>query len=326
MRTFVSLEELAAHGVDRATDFRDGSAVAIGKFDGVHLGHQSIMDSVRRTAQERGLRTVVFTFANNPLSFLRPETCPKPISSVDQRLEQLELAGIEFCVMVDFNADFAAIPARDFVEQHLVGELNMKHVILGSDFRFGHGGAGDAALLRELGEELGFTVEVVENVTSDAATPVSSTRIREAVLAGDVAAASEMLGRPYAVRGTVVHGDARGRELGFPTANLGPSIGGAVEGLIPADGVYAGSVVIDGEEHVAAISVGVNLTFDPDGEPRVEAFVLDFSGDLYGKTMEVRFDRRIRPMVAFTGVDALIARMQQDVDETREAFAQNPRF
>lgn len=326
MRFVVSLEELAEHGVDRATDFRSGSAVAIGKFDGVHLGHQSIMRSLRATAEAQGLRTVVFTFANNPLSLLSPETCPRPIASVDQRLEQLDRAGIEFCVMVNFDAEFAAITARDFVEKHLIGELNMKHVILGSDFRFGHGGAGDAKLLRELGSEFGFTVEVVENVITDGAQLVSSTRIREAVVTGNVAAAGAMLGRPYSVRGTVVHGDARGRELGFPTANLGPSVGGSVEGLIPADGVYAGSVVIDGAEHIAAISVGVNLTFDPLGEPRVEAFVLDFSGDLYGKTMEVRFDQRIRSMVAFTGVGDLIERMQQDVDETREIYRQNPRF
>lgn len=309
-------------------DFPRGSVVAVGKFDGAHLGHAAIIEALERAARELGAESTVFTFENNPLALLKPEACPKPIASPAQRVELLEATGIDCCVMVPFDEEFAAITARDFVEQVLMGRMRVRHVILGAEFRFGHRGLGDAALLRELGEEHGFAVEIVESVSlgGSAGDPgsgaeragerVSSSRIREAVLSGDVALAGAMLGRPYAVRGEVVHGDARGRELGFPTANLG----GEVEGLVPADGIYGGSVVIDGVERLAAISVGVNLTFDPEGDPRVEAFILDFSGDLYGKTMEVRFRERIRAMLPFDSVDALVARMHEDVAETREMF------
>ncbi|WP_332307497.1 bifunctional riboflavin kinase/FAD synthetase [Leucobacter komagatae] len=303
-------------GIDELepSDFAAGSVVAVGKFDGVHLGHRAIIGSLLRKAEADGLRSVVFTFANNPLSLLQPEACPQPLASRAQRLELVEAAGVDTCVMVEFDAAFSAIPAREFVERVLVEKLRVRHVLLGDDFRFGHRGLGDAALLRELGPQYGFTVEVVEAVGDDEVGAVSSTLIRNAVLGGDMVKAREMLGRCHAVRGEVVYGDARGRELGFPTANLG----GEVEGLVPADGVYAGSVLIDGEERDAAISVGVNLTFEPEGEPRVEAYVLDFTGDLYGKQMEVRFAKRIREMLPFSSVDALIARMHEDVAETRD--------
>lgn len=312
MQLLAALDEL------RPEDFAQGSAVAVGKFDGVHRGHGAIIESLRREAEQHQLRSVVFTFANNPLSLLAPEACPRPLSSRAQRLELIEAAGVDSCVMVEFDRAFSSIPAQEFVERVLVEQLNVRHVILGADFRFGHRGLGDGALLRELGKVHGFTVEVVESVADGDAGAVSSSLIRDAVVDGDMRRANEMLGRWHSVRGEVVHGDARGRELGFPTANLG----GAVEGLIPADGVYAGAVVIDGVERDAAISVGVNLTFEPEGEPRVEAYVLDFAGDLYGKTMEVRFAQRIRSMLPFDSVDALIARMHEDVDETREILQQ----
>lgn len=311
MLVITSLEDL------RAEDFSQGSAVAVGKFDGVHLGHRAIISSMLREAEQHGLVSVVFTFRNNPLSYLNPSICPKPLSSAQQRIEQLEAAGVDVCVMVEFDQAFSEIPAESFIDDVLVKQLHAQHVTLGSDFRFGHRGAGDGALLREHGRSQGFAVEVVESITDDAKGVVSSSRIREALNDGDVALVAEMLGRPYAVRGTVVHGDARGRELGFPTAN----VGGNVEGFVPADGVYAGAVIVDGVERVAAISVGVNLTFDPEGEPRVEAFILDFEGDLYGKRIEVVFVQRIRPMLPFDSAEALVERMHEDVAETRRILA-----
>ena len=320
MRTVTTLAELT----QLTDELRRGTAVAVGKFDGVHLGHQAILASLKRVAVERSLETVVFTFANNPLSVLRPELCPRPLASPEQRIDQLEAEGIDNCVMIEFNREFAAIEARDFVEKYLVGAMNAKHIILGTSFRFGRGGAGDADILSELGKLHGFTVEIVESVELRTGETVSSTRIREAVLAGDVAGASAMLGRPYSVRGTVVRGDARGRDLGFPTANLGPNADGrGVEGLVPADGVYAGAAVVNGTEYAAAISVGVNLTFEPEGESRVEAYLLDFAGDLYGQEIQVRFTERIRDMVAFTGIDALVEQIRQDVAETRKIYARS---
>ena len=301
----------------RPADFASGSCVAIGKFDGLHLGHQAILDRMRTEARAMGARSVAFTFANHPLSYLRPEACPRPLMSRAQRLEAITSLGLDACVMVEFNAEFAAIPAEQFVLDVLVGRLNAKHILMGADFRFGHRGSGDGALLRALGEQHGFTAEVLDWVEDDEEGQVSSSRIREALIAGDVEGAGRMTGRPVSVRGEVVHGDARGRELGFPTANLG----GTVEGLVPADGVYAGWAVLDGVAHQAAISVGNNPTFTPEEASRVEAYILDFSGDIYGRTLEIRFAHRLRGMERFDGLEALIAQMDADVAEVRALLA-----
>jgi len=296
--------------------FARGTALAIGKFDGVHRGHRALLGSIARVAESAGLDPLVFTFENNPLSLLRPDICPPQVMSRRQRLEALENEGVTACVMVQFDAELAAVSAEEFVERVLVGLLHVQHLSVGADFRFGHGGAGDVALLVQMGERLGFAVEVIHNIEDEELGRVSSSRVREAILQGDVATAARMMDRPVAVRGSVVHGDARGRELGFPTANLGAGED-ELEGLLPAEGVYAGWAIIDGVTYQAAISVGVNLTFEPDGKPRVEAYLLDFTGDLYGKRMEVHFAERLRGMVAFAGVDALVERIREDVRETR---------
>ncbi len=311
MRLHESLESIPAGA------FEGGTAVAIGKFDGVHLGHRALLSRIADVAEQRGLEPVVFTFANNPLSFLRPEACPQPIMSKRQRLEALEQAGVTACVIPPFDEALAMLPAEQFVEDVLVGRLHVRHLCVGADFRFGRAGAGDPDLLRRMGEEHGFEVEVIDFVEAEGLGRVSSSRVREAVLQGDVESAARMLDRPLAVRGEVVRGDARGRELGFPTANLG----GELEGLVPADGVYAGWAVVGGERYAAAVSVGANITFDPDGEPRVEAYLIDFSGDLYGRIVELRFVRRLRGMAAFASVEALVERMHEDVRETRLILA-----
>ncbi|UOR02262.1 bifunctional riboflavin kinase/FAD synthetase [Leucobacter allii] len=307
MHVFGSIGEVPPELVSR------GSCVAIGKFDGLHRGHEAVLGALARAARDEDLLSIVLTFANHPLSYLDPRRCPQPLMSREQRLEAFAAAGIDVCVMVEFDAAFASIPAEAFVSDILVDALRARHVIMGADFRFGHRGAGDGALLRALGERLGFGAEVVEWVEDPELGRVSSSRVRAAVLAGDVAEAAQMLGHAVAVRGEVVHGDARGRELGFPTANLG----GEVEGLVPADGVYAGIAVIDGAEHIAAVSVGNNPTFTPEGVSRVEAFLLDFDGDLYGRAMEVRFVARLRGMSAFDSMEALVAQMRADVERTR---------
>lgn len=309
MRVFDSLEAI------EADEFAAGTVIAIGKFDGVHLGHHALLDRVATIAESRGLEPLVFTFANNPLSLLRPESCPDSIMSRRQRLQALEAAGVEACVMVPFDAELAEVAADEFVERVLVGQLRVRHVCVGADFRFGHGGKGDPALLETMGERLGFTVDISPDVEDPAVGKVSSSRVRAAILQGDVATAARMMGRFAALRGEVVHGDARGREIGFPTANLG----GEVEGLRPADGVYAGWALVEGDPTAreAAISVGANVTFDPEGEPRVEAFLLDYSGDLYGRAIELRFVERLRGMVAFESVDELLVRMREDIRETQ---------
>lgn len=299
--------------------FERGTAIAIGKFDGVHRGHQALLAGIASVAERQGLEPLVFTFLNNPLSYLRPDICPQPLMSRDQRVEALADSGVNTCVMVPFDASLAEVSAEEFVERILVNTLHVKHLCVGSDFRFGHKGAGDDELLIREGARLGFTVEVIPQVEDDEHGRVSSSRVREAITQGDVDVAARMSGRPVSVRGEVVHGDARGRELGFPTANLGETAAsGDLEGLVPADGVYAGWAIVDGVRHAAAISVGVNLTFDPEGTPRVEAYLIDFDRELYGERIELQFVKRLRGMVAFAGVDELVERIHEDVRLTRQ--------
>lgn len=303
------------------------SVVAIGKFDGVHSGHRAVIARARVDAAAAGARVVAVTFDRNPLALLRPEICPDSLVGADQKLRLLADAGVDATLMLTFDRDLADLGAREFVEHVLVGALGVRIVMVGADFRFGRGGAGTPELLRELGAEFGFDVDVVDDVRAiDAGRRVSSTWVREMLDAGDVAGAARLLGRPHAVRGEVVHGLKRGRELGFPTANLSP----ALEGFVPAEGIYAGWLVDEGMpgagaseprssvRYPAAISIGTNPTFDDVDVRQVEAYVLDETDlDLYGHTVQVEFVSRIRGMVAFEGVDKLIEQIADDVVRVR---------
>ena len=302
------------------------SVVAIGKFDGVHSGHRAVIARAQAMAAGTGARVVAVTFDRNPLSLLRPELCPAPLVSLDQKLRLLEDAGVDAALVLRFDAALAALSPVAFVEHVLDESLGAVHVVVGDDFRFGQGGAGTPETLRDLGAEHGYTVEVVGDVEGTGRR-VSSTWVRELLAAGDVTGAARLLGRPHVVQGTVVRGLQRGRELGFPTANLSSD----AEGFVPADGVYAGWLIDEGPEptasarpatrYPAAISVGTNPTFDDVEERQVEAYVLDQTRlDLYGHRVQVLFTHRIRGMVAFEGVGALIRQMDDDVARVRDVL------
>lgn len=303
------------------------SVVAIGKFDGVHSGHRAVIDRARVDAAAAGARVVAVTFDRNPLALLRPEICPVSLVGVEQKLRLLAETGVDATLLLTFDRALADLEARAFVEHVLVGALGVRIVLVGADFRFGRGGAGTPELLREMGREFSFEVDVVDDVRAiDEGRRVSSTWVRELLDAGDVAGAAKLLGRSHGVRGEVVHGLKRGRELGFPTANLSQSL----EGFVPAEGVYAGWLVDEGAmadggaeprssvRYPVAISIGTNPTFDDIDVRQVEAHVLDETDiDLYGHTVEVEFVERIRGMAAFDTVDALIAQMTDDVARVR---------
>ena len=302
------------------------SVVAIGKFDGVHTGHRAVIDRARVDAATGGARVVAVTFDRNPLALLRPEICPDNLIGVHQKLQLLAETGIDATLLLRFDRDLADLPAREFVEHVLVGALGVRTVLVGRDFRFGRGGAGNPELLAELGREFGFTVDVVDDVRAiDAGRRVSSTWIRELLAEGDVETAAKLLGRVPSVWGEVVHGLKRGRELGFPTANLSSEC----EGFVPADGVYAGWLIDEGSadglrrgiRYPAAISIGTNPTFDDVPVRQVEAYVLDETDlDLYGHRVEIQFASRIRGMIAFDGIDALVRQMTDDVAHVRTAL------
>ncbi|MET4159727.1 bifunctional riboflavin kinase/FAD synthetase [Agromyces sp. PvR057] len=304
-------------GVDGVPAGFGPSAVTIGKFDGVHSGHRTLIERIRTIADERGLVTAAVTFDRNPLALLAPDKCPEPLVSVRQKLELLATTGVDATLLLPFDRALASVPAAEFVERVLVRALDAKVVLVGKDFRYGARGAGDVDLLIELGREFGFEVEVVDDVRPEGERRVSSTWIREILAEGDVRHATALLGHTPTVSGIVVHGAKRGRELGFPTANLTPES----EGLVPADGVYAGWLTDSGTRYPAAISVGDNPTFEGVAPKQVEAYVLDRELDLYDHVVDVEFVDRIRGMVAFTSIPDLIETMRDDVERAKQILA-----
>lgn len=291
------------------------SAVTIGKFDGVHAGHRAVIAELLAVAGPTLVPTVV-TFDRHPLRLLDPAKAPESLISNEQKLERLAAAGVQATLMLAFDEAFASQSPEEFVERVLVRALGARTVLVGSDFRYGHRGRGSVATLEAAGREHGFEVRLVDDVRASEGRRASSTWIREALAAGNVEEAAEVLGTPATVRSVVVHGEKRGRLLGFPTANLRPN----PEGLIPADGVYAGTLTVGEATYPAAISVGDNPTFEGVPARQVEAYVLDQELDLYGCTIEVAFIERLRGMVKYTTVEALIEQLRDDVVQTRRAL------
>jgi riboflavin kinase/FMN adenylyltransferase len=312
---------------DIPADF-GSTVIAIGKFDGVHAGHRALIEKMLVDAASTDARTVAVTFDRNPLSVIAPERCPRSLVGVTQKVELLGRTGIDATLMLRFDEALAAEEAEAFVRRVIVAGLHAQRVLVGSDFRFGRGGAGDVGLLRRMGEDLGFAVDEVADVASaEDGRRVSSTWIRELLDAGDVERAAKLLGRYPSVIGEVVHGLKRGRALGYPTANLSPD----AEGYVPAHGVYAGwlierspeGVLRSGVRYPAAISVGTNPTFDDVELAQVEAYVIDETDlDLYDRRVEIEFVSRIRGMVAFEGVDSLVEQMADDVVRSRLALTE----
>jgi riboflavin kinase/FMN adenylyltransferase len=299
------------------------SVVTIGVFDGVHKGHQATIGHAVKRARDLGVRCMVVTFDPHPSEVVRPGSHPAILTEPARKAELIEELGVDVLCVVPFTPEFSRLTAEQFVHDILVEHLHAALVVVGENFRFGHKAAGDVTLLERLGRTFGFAVEGGPLVADDG-TVFSSTYIRSCVDAGDVAAATAALGRPHRLAGVVVRGDQRGRDLGFPTANLLCRRYAA----IPADGVYAAWLVRDparagsgGSTRLpAAVSIGTNPTFSgPDR--RVEAYVLDFTGDLYGERLALDFVAHLREQRAYRGVEPLIAQIGEDVAETRRLLA-----
>lgn len=293
------------------------TVVGIGKFDGVHLGHQALLSELVDAADEQGLTPVVLTFDRNPLQTLKPEISPPALTGPQQRLNLLEQHGVAAVLELAFDSALAALPAREFVEQYLVHALQARTVVIGEGFRFGAGGLGSVDLLRELALKFGFRVREVPSVNL-AGVRVSSSEVRRLLEAGEVSAASVLLGRNHETMGLVEHGRKLGRTIGFPTANLSRT----AEGMLPSDGVYAGWLWVDGTRFPAAHSVGTN---DSVGEvPRlVESHVIGRDDlDLYGKTVKVEYVAKVRGWSKFDSMEALVHQIGADVTRASELLAE----
>ena len=300
-----------------------GAVVTIGAYDGVHLGHQAVLRLVRELADARGFEAALVTFDRHPAEVVRPESAPRLLTTLEQRLELLDATGdLDLCWVLTFDEARSKEAAEDFVREVLVDGIGARLVVVGADFHFGHRRGGNVPLLERMGAELGFEVLGLGLVAVEGdptAVPYSSTRIRELLAKGDVAEAARLLGRPHEVRGVVERGDQRGAEhLGMPTANL--TVPERI--CLPADGVYAGTFVAEDEvERPAAISVGTRPTFYEDGDVLVEAYVLGFDGDLYGQRVKVRFREWVRGQERFDSTEALVEQMNADVEATRRILA-----
>ncbi len=288
------------------------TSVTLGVLDGVHRGHRSLLSML-----DPSLIRTVLTFEPHPLEVLRPEIAPRLITTLEERVELLEDCGIDLIGALDLGS-IRDLSPEDFVESILVDKVGVAHLVVGEDFRFGRDRAGDVGSLAELSAKHGFGLEVIDLV-ADAAGAISSSRIRRLIEGGEVAAANELLGSRFRFTNEVVDGDKRGREIGFPTANLRPP----PRKLVPGHGVYACFAILDGARYDAAVNVGVRPTFGG-GEVLVEAYILDFDEQIYGHDLTVEFVQYLRPELSFDGVDALVEQMGVDVAEARSVLGSAP--
>lgn len=287
------------------------SVLTIGVFDGVHKGHRQLLDVLTSEAAARGFVSGVITFRNHPDSIFRTDFRPQYITSLDKRIRLMKDCGVDFVLPVTFDREMATLRAEDFAGL-LQQKLRMRGLIVGPDFAMGHKREGDIEMLTALGSKMGFTVQKVDLMVNGGKA-VRSTQIRQAIASGDISAASEMLGRHFSLSGKVGQGEKRGRELGFPTANLDVPPDMAV----PANGIYATFAYVDGQRYMAATSIGTRPTFNGIGRT-IEAFLLEFDSDLYNRPVRLEFVQRLRDELKFDDVEALLDQMNIDVQQTRE--------
>ena len=308
-------------GIDSLEPFRSGAAVTIGTFDGIHVGHRALIARTVQRARDLRCAAMAVTWDRHPMTTLRPDRVPPLLSSPARKMELLEQTDLDAVAVLSFDEELSSWPPERFVSDILLTGLMAKAVVVGEGWRFGHKAAGDTELLAKLGEEAGFTVEPVPLAEAEGG-PVSSTRVRQAVAAGDLTLVRSLLGRPFDIDGEVIPGDDRGTSLGYPTANIDPD--GTL--ALPPQGIYAGRALADGDWYPAAIDVGVNPTFggDPERTPlRIEPYLLDFDGNLYGKVIRVEFWARLRDELRFASVEDLVAQMDDDVANTRRIISGN---
>ncbi len=290
-----------------------GATVAIGIFDGVHLGHQAIIARAKEVSNGRGV--IALTFDPHPMQFFAPDKAPTMLVSVERRVELLRSYGADAVIVCEFDSTFAAKSPDDFVSEVLINYLKISGVVVGQNFTYGHKAAGRVADLIAAGQKYGFVAEEVALQATDGDV-VSSTRIRKAIVQGDVETAAALLTRPHRLEGIVIHGEKRGREIGYPTANLGYSTS---TNTVPGDGVYAGWLEVESDRWPAAISIGTNPTFEGERSRQVEAYALDQEGlDLYDKGAKIDFGWRLRDTLKFDGLEPLLDQMKIDCDQARK--------
>lgn len=314
MTEIVSLPDVTAPTIDAALR---GGVVSVGNFDGVHRGHASMLGQTRRLADQLGGPAIACLFDPHPIAILRPELAPKRLTSAEERAHRMSKLGIDYLVVCKTSPELLNLSAEAFFHSLVRDNLKCRGMVEGENFCFGKERRGDVTLLRRLCDKCGIEFRVAEMESFDG-TMISSTRIRDLLAAGDVGEASEMMGTPHRISGVVAHGDARGRTIGFPTANLDD-----VDVVVPAPGVYAGIATAGGSEHPAAIHIGESPTFQSGAPNRVEVHLIDFDGDLYDQELSVRFIDRIRGIIQFDSAESLADQLQKDLQSAQRLLDQN---
>jgi riboflavin kinase/FMN adenylyltransferase len=293
------------------------SVITLGNFDGIHLGHQELVRMVIRRARETGGQSMVVTFRPHPLKVLAPEKCPPLISIYEEKIRLFEKLGIDVLVKIPFSLRFAEMPPRTFVKSILCDLIGAKDIFVGYNYRFGRSREGNTQTLKQMGEEYGFIVHEVEQISLDGEV-ISSTKIRQLLSTGDVGHAAKLLGRPYAITGIVIRGDSRGKTLGFPTANIASK-----HAIIPSDGVYAVKLLARDKCLSGVVNIGLRPTFNT-RSLAIEVHIFDFDEDLYGEEVTLFFIRKIREERKFDTPDALIGQIKKDIGTAREILVSSP--
>jgi riboflavin kinase/FMN adenylyltransferase len=293
------------------------SVITLGTFDGLHIGHQQIVDTVVQKASQSAGRSFLITFDPHPRKVIPGRNDVKILSTLDEKVVVLEQLGMENLFVINFTTEFSKQSPEDFVQKYLVQGIGLREVVIGYDHHFGKSRDGNFELLQKLGSKFDFSVTLIPEYSVEGVT-VSSTKIRNALLAGDVSKAGKMLGRNYSFKGTIVHGDGRGRQLGFPTANLEVD---NEDKLIPAKGIYAAECVVENEKHFGLLSLGSRPTFHEDGKIIPEFYIFDFDKDIYEEVMQVNMIEKIRDEEKFNSVDELISRMKKDEEIGRKILS-----
>jgi riboflavin kinase/FMN adenylyltransferase len=299
-------------GIDKIKKRHRAGILALGTFDGVHLGHQKVIKSLKRRAKDLGKKSIVLTFDMHPLKTIDPVKCPPLLTPKEEKINLIQNLGVDILILANFNRRFSSLSPEKFIKDILIDRLDIEEVFAGKDFAFGRGATGDITFLKKKSKEYGFRVKVIAPVKMGKIA-ISSTKIRELIKEGRVKRAAFLLGRPYILYGRVVHGESRGRELGYPTANIRPHYE-----VIPSDGVYVGQIGMKGKNWNGLLNIGTQPTFHKRGARTIEAYIFDFHQRIYGRDIKVSFLEKIRDEFAFKSLKALKTQVRKDITKARK--------
>lgn len=302
-------------GIDKVKKRHKGGILALGTFDGVHLGHQKVLRSLKKRAKDLRKKSIVLTFDIHPLKTIDPVKCPPLLTPKEEKIKLVQDLGVNILILANFNKEFSSLSPEKFIKDILIDRLGIEEIFVGKNFTFGRGAMGDIAFLKKKSKEYDFRVKVVPSQKMGQ-TAISSTAIRKLIRRGKVRKAAKLLGRPYTLYGRVIHGESRGKELGYPTANIRPHYE-----MIPSDGVYVGQIGMKNKDWDGLLNIGTQPTFHKRGARIIETYIFNFNGRIYGRDIKVSFLEEIRDEMAFKNSEALKTQIRKDIAKARKVLS-----